>query len=195
MACAVGAVLLLVGLVRPPTAPTTPVLVAARDLEAGAVLTGTDLRTAQLPGGADGLGVAGTVRDPNDLVGRRLTSPAQGGEVITTGRVVPRSAAEGLPPDTFAAHVLHADRAALDLISPGQRVTVFADTGGDPLAVDVLVIGVDTTTSPGGTTSWPGSESSLRGVVLALTPQALARVFAVQRPEGGPPKVLTVGTR
>ncbi|MEO6019253.1 MAG: hypothetical protein ABIP45_03275, partial [Knoellia sp.] len=32
MACAVGAVLLLVGLVRPPTAPTTPVLVAARDL-------------------------------------------------------------------------------------------------------------------------------------------------------------------
>lgn len=179
--------------VRPPQAPTTRVLVAARDLSGGAVLTSGDLRPAELLGGVDAVGGVGAVRSADQLVGRRLTSPVQNGEVLTSGRLVPRTAAEGLPADTVAAHVLHADERALDLVSPGQRVTVFAATGGEALARDVLVLGIDTPDTTPLTGSLPGSESSPRGLVLALPPAALDRVFAGQRPDGGPPRVVTVG--
>lgn len=193
-ACAVAAVVMVVPLVRPPASPTTEVLVAARDLPTGAVLTSSDLRVGRVAGGPDAAGAVGGVRNSRDLVGRRLTSGMQSGEVITRGRIVPRTAAEGLPLDTVAAHVLHADEGSLDLVSAGQRVTLFAATGGEALARDVLVLGVDTPESPSLTRSLPVSQDTIRGFVVALPPADLDRVFAGQRPEGGPPQVLTVIT-
>ncbi|EAP96917.1 hypothetical protein JNB_16856 [Janibacter sp. HTCC2649] len=186
------AALLLVALVRPPPPPTTSALVAARDLPSGAVLTADDLRTTQIRGESDSPGTVGAVGRVRDLVGRLLTSPVAAGELVTTSRLVPRTAAEGLPGDTVAAHVLHADERSLDLVSAGQRVTLFADTGGEPLATDVLVLGVDTPETPALTGSLPTSGSPPRGLVIALPHTALDRVFAGQRPDGGPPRVLTV---
>lgn len=193
-ACAVAAVLILVPLVRPPTSPTSEVLVAARDLPTGAVLTATDLRPGQVAGGPDAAGAVGAVSNSRDLVGRRLTSGVQSGEVVTSGRLVPRTAAEGLPLDTVAAHVLHADEGSLDLVSAGQRVTLFAATGGEALARDVLVLGVDTPETSAFTGSLPVSQDTFRGLTVALPPAGLQRVFAGQRPDGGPPRVLTVVT-
>lgn len=192
--CAAAAVLTLVALVRPPSPPTTAVLVAARDLPPGAILTTKDVRAVRHPGGPDAVGAVGAVSRAHDLVGRRITSRVQVGELVTSSRLIPRSAAEGLPTDTVAAHVLHADERSLDLVAAGQRVTIFADTGGDALAVNVLVLGVDTPENPTLTGSLPGTGTTPRGLVVALSPTALDRVFAVQRPDGGPPRILTVAT-
>lgn len=187
--------LLLVGVVRPPPMPTMQVAVAASDLGAGSVLTAGDLRTGHVTGGPDGVGTVGAVHDAGELVGRRLTSPMAAGEVFTSGKLIPRSAAEGLPSNTVAAHVLVADERSLDLISAGRRVSLFADTGGAALAQDVLVLGVDLSDTPTLTGSLSGSQNSPRGLIVALPPTAVERIFAGQRPEGGPPRILAVMTR
>lgn len=194
-ACAATAVVLLVGVVRPPAAPTTPVLVAARDLEAGALLTVTDVRTAALLGGPDAVGTVGAMKDADELVGRRLTSAMQDGELVTAGRLVPRSPVERLPPDTVAAHLLVADERSLDLIAAGRRVSLFPDTGGPSVARDVLVLAVDTPESRTLAGSLPTANSTPRGLVVALSPADLELVFAGQRPDGGPPRVVAVVTR
>jgi hypothetical protein len=187
-------VLLLVGVVRPPPVPTTPVLVAARDLGAGALLEASDLRVASLSGGEDAVGTVGTVQDAHELVGRRLTSPVQQGVLVTAGRLVPRSPADRIPPGTAAVHLLVADERSLDLLSAGRRVTLFADTGGPAVARDVLVLAVDTPGSHTVTGSLPGANAPPRGIVVALGTADLEAVFAGQRPDGGPPRVLAVVT-
>jgi len=192
--CAAVAVVLLVGVVRPPPVPTTPVLVAARDLEAGALLGITDVRTALLTGGEDAVGSVGALQDADALVGRRLTSAMRRGELLTAGRLVPRSPADRLPPGTVAAHLLVVDERSLDLVSAGRRVSLFADTGGPAVAEDVLVLAVDTPESPTVTGSLPGAGSPPRGIVVALGARALDLVFAGQRPDGGPPRVVAVVT-
>ncbi|MFC7491245.1 MULTISPECIES: SAF domain-containing protein [unclassified Knoellia] len=194
VACAVAALLALVGIVRPPSPATTTVLVAARALPAGTVLTASDVRSADLESRPRAVGAVGAVADPDELVGRRLASRVQVGEVLTVGRLVPQTPADGLPTDHVAAHVLLADERSLDLVSAGQRVTLFADTGGSAVARDVLVLGVDTPDDGGLPTSLPGSHVSPRGLVIALSPTALDQVFAGQRPDGGPPRVLAVVT-
>lgn len=187
-------VLALVSVIRPPAPPTVHVLMAARDLPIGLVLTSADVRTGAVTGGPDAVGAVGGLHDVEQLAGRRLTSPVESGEVITRGRLVPRTAAEGLPRDTVAAHLLHADPGALDLVTAGQRVTLFAATGGEALAREVLVVGVDTPDAPTLTGSLPNLDPTPRGLTLALPPAALDRVFAGQRPDGAPPRVLTVTT-
>lgn len=190
-ACAVAAVWVLVGVVRPPPPPTTPVVVAARALPGGTVLDGSDLRLVHLP--RDPLPVA-TLSDPRTLVGRRLGPPALAGEPLTTTRLVPRTPAEGLPPGTVAAHLVVADEQVLDLVSTGHRVTLFAEVGGAPLAEDVLVLGVDTPDPGSVAGSLPGGDATPRGLVCALAEAAVERIFAGERPEGGPPRVLPVVT-
>ncbi|WP_404384864.1 SAF domain-containing protein [Knoellia locipacati] len=190
-ACATAATLLLVGVVRPPPPPTTRVVVAAEALPGGGVLGEKDLRVVQV--GRDS-GLVATVADLRSLVGRRLASRVEPGEVITTTRLVPRSPLDGAPPGTVAAHLLVADAHALDLVSAGRRVTLYPDTGGAALAQDVLVLGVDTPGKASFTGSLPGGDDGARGLVTALEPAELERIFAGQRPDGGPPRVLAVVT-
>ncbi|KRE44003.1 hypothetical protein ASG74_04035 [Knoellia sp. Soil729] len=192
--CGAVAALLLVGVMRPPPVPTTAVLVAARELEAGALLEATDVRVAHLSGGEGAVGSVGTLQDTHEVVGRRLTSPVQQGEIVTTGRLVPRSPADRLPAGSVAAHLLVADERSLDLVSAGRRVTLFADTGGPAVARDVLVLAVDTPETRGVTGSLPGTGSPPRGIVVALGTPGLEAVFAGQRPDGGPPRVVAVVT-
>lgn len=191
-ACTVAAVLVLVGVVRPPPPPTTPVLVAARALSSGAVLDHADLRLVRVP--RDPPPVA-TTSDPGSLVGRRLGVGVLGGEPVTATRLVPRTPGEGLPPRTVAAHVVVADERLLDLVFAGHRVTLFAEIGGAALARDVLVLSVDTPGPDSVTGPLSGADGAPRGLVCALTDEDLERVFAGQRPEGGPPRVLAVVTR
>ncbi|MFW5473838.1 SAF domain-containing protein [Knoellia sp. CPCC 206450] len=190
-ACAAVAALLLVGVVRPPPPPTTPVVVAARPLAAGAVLEPGDLRVERRPGASP---PPASVDEPGALVGRRVGSPVAAGEVLSTTRLVPRSAADGAPPGTVAARLVVADQRALDLVSAGRRVTIYADTGGLALVHDALVLGTDTPERTSLTGSLPGADDMGAGLVLALEPTALDRIFAGQRPEGGPPRVLAVVT-
>ena len=191
MASAVAAVVVVVGVVRPPPAPTTPVVVAARALASGTVLAPGDLLTVRVPGEPPPVA---TVADPVRLVGRRLTSRLDSGETVTTTRLVPRTPADDLPAGTVAAHVVVADEHVLDLVSPAHRVTLYAEVGGSALARDVLVLGVDTPEPAFVTGPLSAAGSAPRGLVCALTDVAVERVFAGQRPDGGPPRVLPVVT-
>ena len=190
--CACGATLLLVGVVRPPPPATTRVLVSASSLAAGTVLAPSDVRVAEVIG--DTPPVA-TVADPGAVVGRRLVSRVEPGEVLTTTRLVPRASSDGAPAGTVAAHLLVADEQTLDLVSAGRRVIVYPETGGPALARDVLVLGVDTPDEPSFTGSLPGTDGGRRGLVVALPPEDLERIFAGERPEGGAPAVLVVVSR
>lgn len=190
-ACAVAALVVLAGVVRPPPEPTTTVVVAGRVLAGGAVLDHEDLRVVSVPGERPPVAA---VADPDRLVGRRLSSRVARGEIITTTRLVPRTPADGLPAGTVAAHVLVADERVLDLVSAGHRVTLFAEVGGEALARDVLVLGVDTPDRAASTGPLPGGVPTVGGLVCALSDSAVERVFAGQRPEGGAPRILPVVT-
>ncbi|PRY53487.1 Flp pilus assembly protein CpaB [Knoellia remsis] len=188
IACAVGAVLLLIGVVRPPDAPMTTVLVAARDIVPGQVLDDSDLRTTRVP--SEPAPVAAATR--GDLVGRRTATSISAGELLTRTRVVPRGPTDGLAPGTSAVRLLLADPGTLGMLRPGDRVRLFPDTGGPSLANDVLVLGLDT---PGDTGSLPDGSDGDAGLVAALPDSAVERIFAGQRPDGGPPRVLAVVSR
>lgn len=166
-------------------------VVASRPLAAGAVLEPADLRVVDV---ASDPGPVSTVSDPTLLTGRRLTSRIDSGEPVTATRLVPRSPVDGAPAGTVAAHLLVADEASLDLVSAGRRVDLFPDVGGPVMARDVLVLGVDTPGRATLTGSLPGSHDASRGLVLALEPAAVDRIFAGQRPDGGAPRVIAVVT-
>jgi Flp pilus assembly protein CpaB len=172
---------------------TLPTVVAARALPAGHLLTRADLRTvpwprAVRPGAARG--------DPDEVAGRRLLVAITAGEPVTTSRVLGSDLLRRLPPGTAAAAVPVADRHAVDLVRPGDRVDVLATPRVDDVvgtaaagartvvrtvvrAAAVLAVFADSPTAPddGG-----GAEAVLevpRGTAAALARDAATDVFTV----------------
>ncbi len=184
---ATGAVLTTVSLTRPPpAAPEVPVVVAARAVAAGATLTAADVGSGGLAEAARPPGALGSV---DAAVGRQVVGALLPGEVVTTTRLVPRDPGDPLPAGLVSAHLLVDDPAALDLVTPGARVTIYPGDGGPALTREGLVLAVDArTTAPtyavGLAEVTPG-----RGLVVAIPPDLADRIFAGQRPAGGPPVV------
>ena len=75
--------------------PTTPVVVAAADLELGAELRAEDLRVVQWPANAVPVG---TFPDPNALVGLGLVAPVIENEPLLPMKLASKEAGSGLPP-------------------------------------------------------------------------------------------------
>ncbi|MTE15537.1 SAF domain-containing protein [Nocardia aurantiaca] len=147
----VGAVALLVlagflAVRGDPAAGHTQVMVAARDLPPGQVLSDNDVRpaareTATLP--------AGAVREAARLRGATLTAALTAGEIVTDVRVVgPRLAAVAArSPDARIVPIRLADNAVAEILRSGDRVDVVAgeDSGGGGrparlLAADAAVV-------------------------------------------------------
>ena len=126
-ALAATAVALVVLQLRPPPEPVSPVLVAAHDVPAGAVLLPTDLRVDHVPRSTTQPGSLTTVAD---AVGRRVGAGLARGESLTASRLVPRSTLDGLPAGRVALHVVSADPAAVDLLTPGLPARVYPAAGG-----------------------------------------------------------------
>ena len=99
-----------------------PVVVAARDLGAGAVLSEHDVTTVAWPRELVPVGASG---EPERLVGHRLAGPVREREAVTTTRLVGIGLTSGLPRGEVAAVVLTDARVAT-LIHPGDRVDVLA---------------------------------------------------------------------
>ena len=123
---------------RPPTAPavadgkaTVPVVVAARDLPAGTVLTATDLTTARYPAAAAPAGVVGAART---VVGQVLAGGVRTREPITDARLVGPGVTALLPAGQVAAPVRLADLAVAALVHTGDRVDVLATAADAPTA-------------------------------------------------------------
>jgi Flp pilus assembly protein CpaB len=141
--------LALAGAVHGKPKPTAspggrPVVVAARDLPAGHVLSPRDLRIARLPSPLCPVGARG---DPARLVRQRLAGPVRAREVLTSTRLVSADLSAGLRAGLVAAPVALDDPHALDLVRAGDRVDVLSTArppdiadAGPPAAAPVATV-------------------------------------------------------
>lgn len=155
------------------------VLIAARDLDSGHVVTAADVRSAELPVDAAPVTALPT---PGDVVGRVVALPVRAGEVMTDVRVVGRPLLDALSVESgreqVAVTVPVSDPATLTVTRAGDVVDVLASgeggTGGavaSGVRVLALVASADRTASDG-------------AVVLAVARSdaaALARAVATSR--------------
>jgi Flp pilus assembly protein CpaB len=122
-----------------PPAPTTEVLVAARDLPAGLVLTDSDLVERPFADGSEPSGLLGRPQ----ATGRTLAAPLTAGEPVTDVRVVAAGLLEGYP-GLVAVPVRIPDAATVALLRVGDRIDLLATdprgSGTDLVAHGVPVL-------------------------------------------------------
>ncbi|MEV6876761.1 SAF domain-containing protein [Amycolatopsis sp. NPDC051128] len=157
-------------------APTTPTVVAARDLPSGAVLRAVDVRLADLPDEARPGGVLSTL-DVAD--GRLLAGAVRAGEPLTDVRLASAVPVSG-EPGTAAVPVRLADVAVAELLEPGRRVDVVAapepGTPASVLASGAMVVTVGHSDTAAKGTGPPGKGP----LVLLRLPDTIAtRVAAI----------------
>lgn len=175
--CLACATWVVVGELRPAPPPTTPVLITARELPAGSVLTADDVRWQELPS-------APTGAVTTDLaVGATLTIGVPEGLPLVGTMLLGPGLADAAPPHWVVAPVPLADPVLADLLQVGDRVDLYlaaGDTGGrleeaQLISAHALVLardGPSDTRQP----SWmQGSSSSEQAVVvLAIRPEDAA---------------------
>ncbi len=153
--------------------PTVPVVVAATDLPAGAVLDGSGLVVVGMPPGVRPTGSSAEVAD---LAGRVLAAPLRSGEPVTDVRVVGAGVTALLPPGQVAAPVRPADLAVAALVRAGDRVDVLATVEGSATAEVVargaLVLSAD------GRSGDASAEPSGGLLLVAVLPETAARLAA-----------------
>ena len=171
--CAGVAVASVVATVRPDPPPTRPVVVAARALTAGSVLTAEDLTTADYP-----VAVVPAESHPSirKVTGQTLAAPISAGEPITRSRLLGASMRRGYT-GLVATPVRISDPSVVALLRIGDVVDVIAasgDPGQDPevVASGARVIAVP----PIGAEQRIGSEGAL--VLLGVAPSQAARAAA-----------------
>jgi Flp pilus assembly protein CpaB len=120
---AAGSVAFAIQALAPPPPAGTDVVVASRDLPAGAVVATGDLRLAHRPTGDVPHGVLTTTAA---AVGRPVSSAVRRGEVLTDVRLVGPGALRGLAAGTVAAPVRIADGDSAALLHPGDVVDLLA---------------------------------------------------------------------
>ncbi|MEX2260529.1 MAG: Flp pilus assembly protein CpaB [Bryobacteraceae bacterium] len=113
--------------IKPP--PTAKVIVAARDLEIGALIRDTDLTTA----GWTGALLDGMATGEEPLLGRGVVSPIYKGEPVTESRLAAEGAGAGL-----AATIRPGMRACAVKVNDVVGVAGFVVSG---MRVDVLITG------------------------------------------------------
>jgi len=166
-AAAAATVAVMLEAVEPAGPPTSSAVVASRDLAAGAVVNGDQVRRAAidkraLPDGALGMG---------DVVGRTLAGPVRAGEVLTDARLLSPSLMAGYDAGLVGAPVRLADPGVARLLRTGDRVDVIA-AGGETLvdapAAGLIVAGVQVVVVPETRDDAVLDSGAL--VVLATTP-------------------------
>ncbi|WP_110183101.1 Flp pilus assembly protein CpaB [Nocardioides solisilvae] len=172
-ACLGVAVAAGVRAVAPPPPATEPVLVAARDLPSGTVLTSDDLVRARWPAGSRPDGAAAR------WAGRTLAAPLRRGEPLTDVRLTAPSLVDGYP-GLVALPVRLPDAAAVGLLRVGDEIDLVAS---DPEAgtAEVVASGSPVLALPlddaGGAVA-AGQPTGGRLVVLGLTPAQVRTVSA-----------------
>jgi pilus assembly protein CpaB len=142
-----GAVACALGVLRPAPPATAAVLVAARQVPAGATLAPSDVRVVQVP---LPLVPVGAVSDAGTAVGRVVTGPIGPGEPLTQSRFLGPGLLSGLDDGLVGAPVRVADPGAAALLRPGDLVDVLAAavTSDTYAEARVLASGVRVVTVP-----------------------------------------------
>jgi pilus assembly protein CpaB len=120
---AAAAVALAIHAAQPTPPDTTAVVVAARDLTGGTMLTEADLGLAQLPPETV---PAGALPDLSAGLGRLLAGPVRAGEPITDVRLTGPSLVAGWGDDLVAVPVRIADPGVVTMVRPGDRIDLLA---------------------------------------------------------------------
>jgi Flp pilus assembly protein CpaB len=177
------------GALAPTPAPGRAVLVAARDVPAGAALQAGDLTRVSRP--PSDLPVA-AVTEVAAAVGRVVATPLQSGEVLTPARLLGHGLLSGRPAGEVAVPVRIADGPASALLGPGSRVDVLvaqADAvtasartvarGATVLAVPGhLADGADGAGPAGGLLGTGGADPTQGGLLLLAVPASTAADLA-----------------
>jgi Flp pilus assembly protein CpaB len=160
----------------PQPAPRgVPVVVVAREVMAGQVLTRGDLAVADWP--AD-LIPEGAAADPAALVGRTLGAGMSRGEPFTAARVRGPGLLAGAQAGVVAAHVRLADPAMGAMTTPGDHVDLISSTG-KVVAIDVAILAVDAGTAADGGWSATPEPGQPGGVIVAVSKDAAVRLATV----------------
>jgi Flp pilus assembly protein CpaB len=120
---AAGSVAFAIQALAPPPPAGTDVVVATRDLPAGAVVSAGDLTLAHRPTRDVPHGALTTTEV---AAGRPVSSAVRRGEVLTDVRLVGPGALRGLADGTVAAPVRVADAESAGLLRPGDVVDLLA---------------------------------------------------------------------
>lgn len=171
--------------------PRVHVVTLVRTVPAGARLTASDVTSATTPRSAV---PPSALTSTAEVVGRRVVGPVLAGEVLTRARLVPGGTGGGYAgpaADGVVVHLLSDDPDALDLVGPGDRVTLYPGGGGPVLARGATVVAVDAVREGTSPAALIGTAAP-RGLVLALDPAVADRLFATLRPDSGPPVVSVV---
>lgn len=118
------------------------VLVAARDLPAGTLLSGADLTAASA---SRSLLPAGAVREVDSVAGSRLAIPLLAGSPLLETMVIGPGLLAGTPPGTVAVPLRLNDAQTASLLRAGQRVDVVLTEGNGfetPVTSRVLARGL-----------------------------------------------------
>lgn len=175
--CLAVAALAVVAELRPPPEPTVPVLVTARDLPAGTLLTAADVRqesTSRAPAGSVSTEAA---------VGSTLTVGLPEGMPVVETMLLGPGLADAAPPGWVVMPVPLADALLADLVRVGDRIDLYlaaADTGGrlteaELVTSGALVLARASPAQPEG--GWLGAPASAGGtsvLVVAIRPEDAA---------------------
>lgn len=118
----------VVGELRPAPPPTTPVVVAARELPAGTVLQAGDLRVARVH---PGMVPDGAPQAVPDVVGRRLSTGVPARLPLVPTVLAESGWSAAAPSGTVVVPVRLADPAVAALLQPGDVIDVLAAGGSD----------------------------------------------------------------
>jgi len=174
--CLAAAAWVTIGVLRPPPPPTVPVLVAARDVPAGTVLTAADVRidaAGSAPGGTVGLDAA---------VGATLTVGLPAGVPVVDTMLLGPGLSGAAPAGWVVVPVPLADPMLAELVRVGDRIDLYlaaADTGGRLTEAELVTTGALVLARAGPAeqeTGWLGAAtaSSASVVVAAIRPEDAA---------------------
>ncbi|WP_123372764.1 SAF domain-containing protein [Cellulomonas sp. PhB150] len=154
---------------RPPPPESVAVVVAARPVAAGAVLSARDLRLVRVP---VAYAPAEAAREAAPLVGSSTAVPLTAGTPLVPGVVVPDDLSG--PPGTVVAAVRLSDPAVAALLGAGMRVDVLAatpegDTGTVVASRALVLPSPARDTAAGGPFAVASDDESLP-VLLAVAP-------------------------
>ncbi len=129
------AVLVIIETIAPSAPASRRVVVAARDLPSGAVLTAADLDAVPMP---PSVVPSGSASSASELLGRVVAGPMRAREVVTDQRLLGRSLLAGYPTGSVATPVRIRDPGVVALLQVGGRIDVYA-ARSDTTAADLVV--------------------------------------------------------
>ncbi|MFF1382530.1 Flp pilus assembly protein CpaB [Arthrobacter sp. NPDC058288] len=163
----------------PAPAHTVTALASARDLPAGAALSGNELVPVKVP---PGMMPAGAFTDVSSLQGKQLAAPLRKGQLISDTQILGPGLLAGTEPGSAAVPLRMADPASIQLVAPGQLVNIVMTNGSDfgkTAESEVLAASVPVlwTSGQGGQTGqWLGTGETEGLIVVAADPDQARRL-------------------